>query len=350
VRPDITDTSDFQASYQEALDGGRVRCTVCPHNCTIHEGKAGICRTRLNKKGVLYSLAYGKPCSVSVDPVEKKPLFHFFPGSSIFSIATAGCNFRCLNCQNWTISQSSPSGTSHYSLTPEDIAEAALRQGTDSIAFTYTEPAVFYEYMLEIAKASKEKGMRCVLVSNGYINERPLENLCRFLDGANIDIKCFDDEIYKKLAGGTLQPVLDTLQALKKSGVWLEITNLVIPGWTDDPAIIARMCEWLVSKGFATTPLHFSRFYPNYKLQQIPSTPPASLIKAEEIARKAGMKYIYIGNLHLQGKENTFCPKCGKVLVERDGFYVRSNKIKSASSGKGICGYCGEEIAGVWDT
>jgi len=346
VRPDITDTSDFQASYQEALDGGSVRCTLCPHNCAIHEGKTGICRTRVNKKGVLYSLAYGKPCSLSVDPVEKKPLFHFFPGSSIFSIATAGCNFRCLNCQNWTISQSSPSGTSHYGLTPEDIAETALSQGTDSIAFTYTEPTVFYEYMLEIAKASKEKGMRCVLVSNGYINERPLENLCRFLDGANIDIKCFDDEIYKKLTGGNLQPVLDTLQALKNSGVWLEITNLVIPGWTDDPSTIARMCEWLVNNGFATTPLHFSRFYPNYKLQQIPSTPPATLIKAEEIARKAGMKYIYIGNLHLPGKENTFCPKCRKLLVEREGFYVRSNKIKSASPGKGICGYCGEEIAG----
>jgi len=320
------------------------RCLICPHNCNVQEGKHGLCKTRINIRGILSSIAYGNPCSISIDPIEKKPLFHFFPGSRIYSLATAGCNFRCLNCQNWQISQSSPEDCDHYELMPADIVQQALQHGTNSIAFTYTEPTVFYEYVLDTAKIAHENGLKTVLISNGYINQNPLTDLCPYLDAANIDLKCFDDSVYHKLTGGRLQPVLETLKTLKAQGVWLEITNLLVPTWTDSPNMIQEMCKWLVDNGFLETPLHFSRFFPTYKLSHLPTTPESVLINAKEIAEKSGIKYVYIGNLPQLHGENTYCPNCRKLLVERIGYVVKNNSIHN-----GNCKFCGEPIVGIWE-
>lgn len=331
------------ALYQEALSDNIVRCHVCPHNCIVHEGKYGICHTRVNHHGKLYSLAYGNPCSISIDPIEKKPLFHFFPGSGIYSIATTGCNFRCLNCQNWQISQSSPQDMDHYDLMPEEAVLQALKHNINSIAFTYTEPTVFYEYVLDTAKIAHEKGLKTVFISNGYINEESLLGLCPYLDAANIDLKCFDDAVYHNLTGGRLNPVLETLKTLKDQGVWLEITNLLIPQYTDNLKLIQAMCDWLAGNGFADTPLHFSRFFPAFKLEHLPPASESILIQAKEIAEKAGMKYVYVGNRPDLHEENTYCPNCRQLLVERSGYVVKKNLIHN-----GLCDFCGTPIAGVW--
>jgi len=331
------------ARYQEKLHGNAVRCLLCPHNCVVHEGKHGICQTRVNNKGKLYTTAYGNPCSVSVDPIEKKPLFHFFPGTGIYSLAIAGCNFHCLNCQNWQISQSSPSLHDHYDIQPEKLLQNAKLQKINSIAFTYTEPTVFYEYVFDTSKIAHEEGLKTVLISNGFINGKPLLDLCPYLDAANIDLKCFDDMVYHHLAGGRLQPVLDTLKILKDNGVWLEITNLLVPGYSDSQEMIRSMCDWLVANGFADTPLHFSRFFPIYKLSQLLPTAEQTLIRAKEIAEKKGMKYVYIGNIHTLNCENTYCPACKQMLVKRKGYVVIRNLIHN-----GLCGFCGEPVAGVW--
>jgi len=287
----------IRASYQKQLDGQRVECLLCPHNCVLKEGQTGICRTRENNGGTLYSNAYGNPCSVAVDPIEKKPLYHFLPGSKILSIATAGCNLRCLNCQNWSISQVNPTENSAYELMPEAVVELALKEGTESIGFTYTEPTVFFEYMLETAKLARQKGIKTVMVSNGFINPEPLKELCGYLDAANIDLKVFDEATYKKLAGARLKPVLDTLQTLKSEYVWLEITNLLVPGFSDDPIKIQEMCHWLVINGFSDTPLHFSRFFPSYKLPDTKPTEVETVLQGCEIAKKSGIRYVYSGNM-----------------------------------------------------
>jgi len=331
------------ALFQENLPDNAVRCHLCPHNCMVHDGKYGICHTRVNYQGKLYSLAYGNPCSISVDPIEKKPLFHFFPGTEIYSLATAGCNFRCLNCQNWEISQSSPMKLDHYDLNPEEVVQQALRYNVNSIAFTYTEPTVFYEYVFDTAKIAHKKGLKTVIVSNGFINEKPLLNLCPYLDAANIDLKCFDDAVYHSLIGGRLNPVLETLKTLKEKGVWLEITNLLVPGYTDKLEYIQAMCDWLVGNGFSDTPLHFSRFFPAYKLEDLPPTAESVLIQAKDIAVKTGMKYVYIGNMPGLYGENTYCPSCKQLLVERLGYVVRKNFIHNEK-----CEFCGTPIAGVW--
>lgn len=344
---------NHQASYREKLAGDTVRCILCPHCCILQDGKTGICRARENFGGELYSMSYGNPCSISVDPIGKKPLFHFFPGSEIYSIATAGCNFHCLNCQNWSISQELSFEQKRYNLSPDEVVKEALLHNTGSIAFTYTEPTVFYEYIFDIAKIAHGKGVKTVLISNGYINGKPLLELCRWLNAANIDLKCFDDSIYKKLTGGRLQPVLDTLKTLKNNGVWLEITNLIIPEWSDSPEMIKSMCGWLADNGFKDTPLHFSRFFPAYRLSQLPPTPESSLVKAREIAEKAGIKYVYIGNIPDLHGENTSCPGCGHRIVEREGYLVKQNDIKANPDEKnpfrkGLCRFCGEVISGVW--
>jgi pyruvate formate lyase activating enzyme len=331
------------ALYQEKLLDNSVRCHVCPHNCTIREGKSGLCNARINIDGELYSISYGNPCSVSVDPVEKKPLFHFFPATDILSLATGGCNFRCLNCQNWNISQVAPNELDNQDLSPEKIVGLAQQRRIGMIAFTYTEPTVFYEFMYDTAKIAREKGLKTVIISNGYINRQPLVGLCPYLDAANIDLKCFDDAIYRELTGGKLQPVLDTLKTLKEKHVWLEITNLLIPTYNDNPAMIQNMCSWLYENGFENTPLHFSRFYPSFKLKHLLPTSVEILKKAKEIAENSGLKYVYIGNMPgLQG-ENTHCPNCKQLLVERVRFTVTKNFIK-----KKHCGNCGELIPGVW--
>ncbi len=331
------------AKYWQILDSDRVRCTLCPNNCVLRPGQMGPCHTRINENGVLYSIAYANPVAVHVDPIEKKPLAHFLPASLAFSISTAGCNLACKNCQNWEISQAAPNELPFYELPPAGVVKQALESDCRSIAYTYTDPTAFYEYTLDTARLAREHGLKNIIVSAGYINPEPLHELAKYLDAANIDLKSFDDRIYRKLNSGRLLPVLETLKILKEHGVWLEITNLVIPGYTDDMDMIRQMCRWLVDNGFADNPLHFSRFHPSYKLQDVPSTPVSTLEKAIEIALEEGIKYPLIGNVWGHERESTFCPHCGKKVVSRVGFNVTKVNITD-----GKCDFCGHPIAGVW--
>lgn len=320
-----------------------IRCQICPNECDIKEGEAGDCRNRVNKNGKLYSIAYGNPCAIHVDPIEKKPLNHFLPGSNAFSIATAGCNLACLYCQNWTISQKSPAETKNYDLLPDKVVETCIENNCESIAYTYSEPITFYEYTYDSSVLARQAGIKNVLVSAGYINREPLLKLCKVTDAANIDLKSFSDEIYLKLNAGKLQPVLDTLVTMKNEGVWLEITNLVVPSWTDDLEMIKRMCGWLAKNGFTEIPLHFSRFQPMHKLTQLPPTPVNTLKSARDIAIQEGLKHAYIGNVPGLGSESTICPKCSKVVIERRGYSVIQNNLEN-----GKCRFCTSPVAGVW--
>ena len=321
-----------------------VKCHICPRECIIPEGKTGFCKSRVNNKGILYTIAYGNPCAVNVDPVEKKPLLHFLPGSKSLSIATAGCNLSCLNCQNSTISQKSPMETENFDLPPEKVVSLCRQEKCASIAYTYTEPITYYEYTYDTSVIAHQMGIRNIMVSAGYINPEPLRKLCKVIDAANIDLKSFSNEIYRELNGVKLQPVLDTLKTLKDEGVWLEITNLLIPSWNDDTDMILRMCHWLAENGFENTPLHFSRFFPMYKLMQSQTTPINTLKNAYNIAINEGLKYVFIGNVPELNMENTICPKCHKEVIKRSGYKIQENHIKS-----GKCGFCGEKIAGIWE-
>jgi pyruvate formate lyase activating enzyme len=320
-----------------------VHCLKCPHGCVLGEGQSGKCRNRVNQKGKLYTIAYGNPCAVHIDPIEKKPLYHFLPMTRAFSIAAAGCNFRCLNCQNWQISQVSPRETDNADMMPQKVVDDCLASRCESIAYTYSEPTTFYEYAFDTASLAAKKQIRNVLKSNGYINEEPLRKLCKVLDAANIDLKSFEDDTYQRLASGTVAPVLRTLKVLKEEGVWLEITVLVIPSWSDDLDMIKKMSEWLGANGLSECPLHFTRFTPLYRLTQLPATPVSTLEKAREIALNAGIKYSYVGNVPGHRAENTFCHKCGKMIIERRGFTILSKQMK-----ENACGFCGEKIPGVW--
>ena len=260
-------------------------------------GKTGRCRSRRNHDGVLVSEVYGKPCSLAIDPIEKKPLYHFHPGTTCLSIACTGCNFRCLNCQNHDISQVAPEDVDHYNLTPDQVVGLCLKYHCPGIAYTYTEPLTYIEYVTDCARLAHEKGLWNILVTAGYICQEPLADLLPYLDAANIDLKSFSDEIYQRVSGGRLSVVLDTILAMKKAGVWLELTNLVIPGVNDDMDMIRRMCGWLIDNGLADNPLHFSRFFPRYKMQAVPPTPVQTLKEARRIALDEGVKHVYLGNV-----------------------------------------------------
>ncbi len=331
------------SSFQEKHPNG-TKCLLCPHSCIIKENYKGICRTMININGELHSISYGNPCAINVDPIEKKPLFHFLPGEKVYSIATAGCSFSCINCQNSDISQSSPEDTENFKLSPEDIINQTMKHGTKMIAYTYTEPFAFYEYMKDTAGLASQKGIKNIIISNGYINELPLRKICKYIDAANINLKAFDDDIHKKITGGLLKHVINTIKIIKTEGIWLEITNLIIPTMTDNHDMIKRMCDWLFDNGFEDVPLHFSRFYPAYKLKNLSFTPENILIKARETAMKAGIKYVYIGNVPGSAADSTYCPKCKKIVIERKGFNVLTNNIIN-----GRCKYCGEKISGVWE-
>lgn len=320
------------------------KCLICPNECVINEGETGICHNRTNYRGKIYSLAYGNPCAVNIDPIEKKPLNHFLPGSKAFSIGTAGCNLACMNCQNWTISQVSPKETRNYDLMPDKLIAQAIAAKSQSIAYTYSEPISYYEYTFDSAKLARQEGIKNVLVSAGYINDEPLRNWCKYIDAARIDLKSFSNDIYMKLSAGELQPVLDTLKTFAEMGIWLEIINLVVPSWTDNLDMIKRMCNWLVENKLENSPLHFDRFHPDYKLTQLPATPIGILTQAREIAFAAGIKYVYIGNVPGLDAQNTICPKCFDIVVERRGFTVVQNNVV-----KGACKKCGEKIPGVWE-
>jgi pyruvate formate lyase activating enzyme len=321
-----------------------VKCQLCPHECTIKEGDFGQCQVRTNYQGKLYTTVYGNPCAVHIDPIEKKPLFHFLPGSKAFSIATAGCNLSCLNCQNWSISQSSPKETKNEDLMPEKVVQKALDNHCEVIAYTYTEPTVFFEYVFDTSVLARRKGLKNIIKSNGYIKEKPLRDLCPYLDAANIDLKAFDNDTYLKLTGGELDPVLNSLKILKQEHVWLEITYLVVPGWTDKETQFKAMCEWLVKNGMSENPLHIDRFNPEYKLTQLPPTPVSTLEKLRNIALVSGLKFAYIGNLPGANYEDTLCPHCKKNIVMRKGFQVVKNDLI-----KGSCKYCHTKVPGIWN-
>lgn len=337
------DKHTIEAKYYINTPKG-LKCQLCPNECILKEGEEGDCKTRVNNNGMLNCFAYGNPCAVHIDPIEKKPLYHFHPGSSAFSIATAGCNLACLNCQNWEISQKSPKKTRNYELFPNKLVEECIENNCKSIAYTYTDPVVFYEYVYDSAVIAKENNVNNILVSAGYINEKPLRDWCKYIDAANIDLKSFHNDIYEMLNAGKLEPVLNTLKTLKDEGVWLEITNLVVPTWTDDLDMIKEMCEWLSTNGFSSYPLHFSRFSPKYKLTHLASTPVSTLISAREIAINAGMDYVYIGNVPGNDATNTYCPNCNKMVINRLGYRIQKIHI---SDGK--CTQCNTKISGVWE-
>jgi len=293
---------------------------------------------------MLISESYGNVSALHVDPIEKKPLYHFLPGSKSFSISTNGCVLSCLNCQNWQISQRGIDDKPDQYLHPKDAVKMALDANCKSIAYTYTDPVVFYEYMIDIARIAHANGLKNVLISSGFINSKPLKELITLIDAANIDLKCFDDQLYRKLNGATLKPVLQTLKNLKNSKVWLEITNLIIPGFTDDLEMIRDMCSWLASEGFYDVPLHFNRFAPAYKLNSLNSTLESTLKKAKAIANESGLQYVYIGNVYGPDNTYTLCPKCGELLVKRF-----KEVCLIGLSEKGICLNCNEIVAGVWD-
>jgi pyruvate formate lyase activating enzyme len=331
-----------EALYVEQV-GESVHCLKCPNSCTVPPGGTGVCRNRVNVRGKLYSIAYGNPCAVHIDPIEKKPLLHFLPGTRAFSIAAAGCNLACLNCQNWQISQVSPKETENQDLMPHAVVDECRRAGCASIAYTYAEPVTFYEYAFDTATIAHGEGIRNVWKSNGYIEEAPLRDLCPVIDAANIDLKSYDEDIYERLNAGTLAPVLRTLRIFHEKHVWLEITNLVIPGWTDNIDMIKRMCAWFCQNGLDTVPLHFSRFIPLYKLNQLAPTPVQSLEQAHAAALAEGMKYVYIGNVPGHEAEHTYCHHCKKMIIERRGYSIVSNNMKN-----GRCGFCSTVIPGVW--
>ena len=321
----------------------KVQCELCPKYCVIAPGQSGDCRIRVNTDGRLCAVTYGYPSAVHVDPVEKKPLYHFLPGSSIFSIATVGCNLHCKNCQNWEISQRNPEEAAGTYLPPARIAELAKRERCRSVAYTYTEPFAYYEYTLDSCRLAREAGLKTVLVTAGYVNEKPLRDLCRYVDAANIDLKAMTDRFYIEVCGATLKPVLNTLVVTKSLGVLVEVTNLLIPNLNDKDSEIGALCRWVRANLGRETPLHFSRFHPQYRMRHVPPTPADTLRRAGEIARAEGMDHVYVGNILLKDGGNTRCASCGKVLVRRTGYIVRSNEVK-----QGKCPDCGTEVHGVW--
>lgn len=331
------------AAYYETLADKRIKCTLCPRTCIVDNGKRGFCRVRENRNGIYYTLVHSNPCALHIDPIEKKPLYHFLPGTTALSLATAGCNFTCKNCQNWDISQSKPDDTYNFPVTPQDIVALAVQYNTPTIAYTYTEPTVFFEYMRDTAKHAHAKGIKNIYHSNGYINPQPLEDIIDYLDGANVDLKAYSNDFYKDITGGTLFPVLTTLQTLKQAGVWLEITNLVIPTKNDSEALIRALCNWICDALGDDVPVHFSRFYPHYRLQNIHPTPVDTLQKASEIASIAGLKYIYIGNVPNVREEHTYCPACKKQVIERHGYSINAHGLN-----KGTCTFCSTHLSGVW--
>ncbi len=333
-----------EAMYYTSLEGNTTVCSLCPNACKLSHNGRSVCKNKFNINGKLYTIAYGNPCTIHADPIEKKPFYHFLPGTSIYSIATAGCNLTCLNCQNWTISQVGPEATTNYDFKPSDVISACEKNSYKAIAYTYSEPISFYEYMYDTAKLAHSKGIKNVLVSNGYINNKPLIDLAQYIDAANINLKSFSDSVYTKLNGGTLEPVKNALITLKENNVWLEITNLIVPGYTDDTTMITEMCKWLVDNGFADTPLHFSRFSPMYKLTNLPPTPVSTLENAREIAIKSGINYVYIGNVPGTEYEDTYCYSCKKKVVNRKGFAIIENQIIN-----GKCKFCNSTIAGKWE-
>jgi len=334
-----------EAMLYEKLDRQRVACKLCAHRCVLNEGQFGLCGVRQNVGGVLYTHVYEEAIAAHVDPIEKKPFFHFLPGSKSLSIATVGCNFRCPFCQNWEISQSRPSdgksGLRSTRLAVKEVVRQAMLNDCQSVSYTYTEPTIFFEYAYDTARLAKESGLRNNFVTNGFMTGEALETIKPYLDAANVDLKFFREESYQKICKARLQPVLESISKMRELGIWVEVTTLVIPGLNDSEEELRDIARFLASVD-RDIPWHLSRFHPDYEYTQAPPTPVATLRKSREIGKAEGLNYVYLGNVWGEG-EDTHCPNCGQLLISREGFWVKSNLIKD-----GHCPKCGYKIAGVF--
>ncbi len=336
----------MEALLYEHLKDNKVRCNLCKHNCIIEDGKRGICGVRENREGVLNTLVYGKLIAGHIDPIEKKPLFHFLPGSLSYSIATAGCNFKCLFCQNADISQMPLNYKGLIigeNFSPEDVVSAAVKGKCKSISYTYTEPTVFFEFARDTAILAREKGLKNIFVTNGYMSREALGMMRPFLDAANVDLKAYNKDFYRKMCGAKLENVKETLVDMKSCGIFVEVTTLLIPGLNDDKKEIEELAIFIADSLGPETPWHISRFHPTYKLENRPSTPLETLVSARKTGMKCGLKYVYTGNVPGEEGESTFCYNCGKMLIERIGFYVKINAVEN-----GMCPHCRAHMDGVW--
>ena len=332
-----------RAAYFTGLADGLVRCDLCPHRCQIEPGERGLCGVRENAGGTLHTLAWGNPCAVNIDPIEKKPFHHVLPGTKTLSLATAGCNLRCKSCLNWEASQARPEETFNYQLPPAEVVTRAESYRCRSVASSYVEPVVFCEYMLDVARLCRERPLLHVMHSAGYVERAPLLEICRWIDAACIDLKGFSDELYHELVGGELAPVLETLTTLGEHGVHTEVVNLLIPGRNDDPDTLRAMCRWLRRQLGPDTPLHFYRFYPRYRLKSVPPTPVPTLELARAIATDEGLRYAYIANVPEHSGKHTWCPACGELLIRRVGLIT---EVVALADGR--CGKCGHLVPGLW--
>lgn len=320
-----------------------VKCLLCPNECIIPDGQRGICRARMNAGGEMRSLVYGRPMATAVDPIEKKPFYHFLPGSEAFSLSTSGCPLRCRFCQNWQISQASPEDYDVDFTSAETVASTSAERKAEVIAFTYNEPTVFTEYLLDIAREGRKRGLRSVAVSCGYMNPQPLADICKHLDAIKVDLKGFSKSFYRDVCGAELEPVLRTIRTIARSKVHLEIVNLVVPTLNDSDESLRGLVGWVADEVGPDVPLHFSRFYPNYQLQNLPPTPVRTLERARELALAKGLRHVYIGNVPDHEGNHTYCPGCGKRVIERLGFFVVSMNLEG-----GRCRFCQRAVAGVW--
>ncbi|MCS7254239.1 MAG: AmmeMemoRadiSam system radical SAM enzyme [Armatimonadota bacterium] len=349
-------TSQIQQSRRERWEGDlkeamwyvklnlkKVRCDLCPRKCVVDDRERGFCGVRENRDGIYYTLVYSNPCAVHIDPIEKKPFFHFLPATLSFSIATAGCNIECAYCQNWEISQRRPEQTENIYMPPKRVVELAKHYGCKSISFTYTEPVVFYEYMVDTAKLARHANIRALMVTNAFIEPKPMQEACKVLDAVKVDLKAFSEEFYRKICRGQLKPVLKAIEVIKSTGTWLELVVLIVPKLNDSPTEIKQMCNWVKTNLGSDVPIHFSRFIPMYKLRNLPPTPVETLERCHDIAKEIGLRYVYIGNVFGHPAESTYCPNCNSVVIQRMGYKTSISGLRGNK-----CAKCKFTIAGVW--
>jgi len=342
----MIENSHYQARYWHMLDDGRMQCDLCPRDCKLHSGQRGACFVRMRENDQMILTTYGRSSGFCIDPIEKKPLNHFYPGSSVLSFGTAGCNLACKFCQNWDISKSRDMDHLMDQASPAAIAAAAEDHGCKSVAFTYNDPVIFAEYAMDVADACHARGIKTVAVTAGYMHAIPRRDFYEKIDAANVDLKAFTEDFYYRLTGSELQPVLDTLRYLKhETNVWFEITTLLIPGHNDSDQELTAMCRWIKNELGVDVPLHFSAFHPDYKMPDIPATPSSTLIRAREIGMREGLQYVYTGNVHNQQGDTAFCPNCKAQLIVRDWYQIKQYRLSKA----GHCPDCNTAIKGCFD-
>jgi pyruvate formate lyase activating enzyme len=338
-----TELSSVEARHYKKLDGGGIECGICPRHCQVTDLERGYCGARENRADTYHTLVYGLPCALNIDPIEKKPLFHFHPGTTALSLATAGCNVNCKFCQNWEISQVRPEQTDNIDLSPQSAVELCRQRGVPTIAYTYSEPVIFYEYMYDIAELGHEHSINSVMISGGYIEQQPLAELIPHLDAIKVDLKAIREEYYRDVVGGELKPVLDRLVQIRAAGMWLELVYLVVPTLNDTEAEFKELARWVKANLGAEVPVHYTRFHPQYLLKNLPPTPVNTLDLAHQVSRGEGLEFVYVGNVPGHPAESTYCPGCGKVLIDRQGYLIRENNLVD-----GRCKFCKRQIPGVF--